>query len=212
MNVIMVGKPDLSTDHFLSLLRGNVAANCRLLSEHSMLLGGNADTLYVLDMSILKPATCVETLSTLHAQGMRRAALINISPHANQTQLASLPGVCGLFSKDTSIEDLIRGMKAIAAGQYWLPRQVLCEHLEQTRQKIQPGDSRNIVKLSLKERQLLNLLTQGCSNDAIANHLAISPHTVKAHFYTLYRKLQVHNRVQAATWAQQHSDAMEGRL
>lgn len=212
MNVIMVGKPNLSTDHLLSVLRGNIAEDCRLLSEHSMLLGGSPDTLYVMDMAVLKPASCAEALSTLHAQGMRRAALINVSQTANQTQLASLPGVCGIFSTNMNHEDLIRGMKAIMTGQYWLPRQVLCEHLEKTRQKFQSSPSGNIVKLSLKERQLLTLLTQGCSNDAIANHLAISPHTVKAHFYTLYRKLQVHNRVQAVTWAQQHSDAMEGRL
>lgn len=212
MNVIMVGKPNLSTDHLLSILRGSITDDCRLLSEHSMLLGGNPDTLYVMDMAVLKPASCAEALSTLHAQGMRRAALINVSQTANQTQLASLPGVCGIFSTNINHEDLIRGMKAIMTGQYWLPRQVLCEHLEKTRQKFQSSPSGNIVKLSLKERQLLTLLTQGCSNDAIANHLAISPHTVKAHFYTLYRKLQVHNRVQAVTWAQQHSDAMEGRL
>lgn len=212
MNVIVIGKANLSTDHLLSLLRDNVAADCRVLSEHSMLLGGNADTLYVLDMAILKPEACAESLSALHAQGMRRAALINVDPTANQTQLASLPGVCGIFCTNINHDDFIRGMKAILAGQYWLPRQVLCEHLEKTRQKIQSGTSGSIVKLSFKERQLLTLLTQGCSNDAIANHLAISPHTVKAHFYTLYRKLQVHNRVQAVTWAQQHSDAMEGRL
>lgn len=212
MNVIMIGKADLHTDHLLSLLRSHLDTDCRLLNQRGIPLDGNANTLYVLDLAALEPSTCAEALTTLNSRGLLKAALINVDAHANLAQLAALPGVCGLFSRNTSTEDFVRGIKAIMAGEYWLPRQVLCEHLEQTRHKFHPMAPDNTVKLSLKERQLLALLTQGCSNDAIANHLAISPHTVKTHFYNLYRKLQVHNRVQAATWAQQHSEAMQERL
>lgn len=213
MKIIVIGKPDLQTDHWISLLRSNITDDCRLLGLHSMPTVVSPDTLFILDLAVLEPSNCAGMLASLQAHGMRRAALINVDASVNhQTQLAALPGVCGLFARNASPEDFIRGIKAIVNGEYWLPRQVLCEHLEQTRHKIQPGLQGDNIKLSPKERQLLNLLTQGCSNDAIAHHLAISPHTVKAHFYNLYRKLQVHNRVQAVTWVQQHSDAMNGRL
>lgn len=210
MRVIMIGKPDLQTDHWLSLLRAHISADSRLLSTPSIPLD-SFDTLFILDMAALGPTRCNEILAALHTHGMRRAALINVDPGANQTRLAALPCVCGLFSNDTSAENFLRGIKAIVDGEYWLPRHVLCEHLEHTRHPAQPNQQDDGIKLSPKERQLLSLLAQGCSNDAIAGHLAISPHTVKAHFYNLYRKLQVHNRVQAVTWVQQHSDTMDGR-
>lgn len=212
MNVIMIGKPDLQTDHLLSLVRDSLSIDCRLHSQRSIPADSIADALYVLDMAVLEPLACAEVLSSLNSHGKLRAALFNVDPRTNQTELAALPGVYGLFAMNTSAEDFIRGIKAILAGEYWLPRQVLCEHLEQTRHAFHPHASDHAAKLSPKERQLLALLTQGCSNDNIAHHLDISPHTVKTHFYNLYRKLQVHNRVQAATWAQQHRDVMTERV
>lgn len=212
MKVIMVGKPDLQTDLLLGLIRQNITQDCSLLGEDDLPPAVDAHTLYVLDLAVLEPSACATALNALNPRGKLRAALINVSSHTNQARLAALPGVCGLFPKHAGAEDFLRGIKAILAGEYWLPRHVLCAHLEQTRQLRPAQPFESTVKLSPKERQILTLLTQGCSNDAIADRLAISPHTVKTHFYNLYRKLQVRNRVQAATWAQQNSAALEDRL
>ncbi|MGC4094339.1 MAG: response regulator transcription factor [Polyangiaceae bacterium] len=212
MKVIIVGKPDLQTDLLLGLIRQNITPDCCLLGESELPLAVDASTLYVLDMAVLEPSACASALNVLNPRGKLRAALINIDSSTNQALLAALPGVRGLFAKHAGAEEFIRGIKAILTGEYWLPRHVLCAHLEKTRQLRSALPIDNSIKLSPKERQILTLLTQGCSNDAIANRLAISPHTVKTHFYNLYRKLQVRNRVQAATWAQQNSAALEERL
>jgi LuxR family transcriptional regulator of csgAB operon len=161
-------------------------------------------------MALLDMEPCRALLHRLHARGATRAVLINVGPAIDQAGLAALPGVRGLFPPEASAEQFLRGIQAILDGEYWLPRHVLCSHLENTRQRgPAPAPAAPPVKLSPKERQLLALLSQGCSNDVIASRLAISPHTVKTHFYNLYRKLQVRNRVQAATWAQQHMAALE---
>lgn len=208
MKIIVVGKPDLQTELLLSLLRRSITPHCSVLAEAQLPSALTADALLILDMALLDACGCANLLHTLYRRGPLRAALINVDADANLPQLAALPGVCGLFAKQVSTEQFVRGVQAILDGDYWLPRHVLCSHLENTRQLRQSPTSASTVKLSPKERQLLSLLTQGCSNDVIASRLAISPHTVKTHFYNLYRKLQVRNRVQAATWAQQHSDAL----
>lgn len=212
MKVIIVGKPDLQTDLLLGLIRQDITPDCCLLGEDDLTLPVDARTLYVLDLAVLEPSACAAALNVLNPRGQLRAAIINVGSTTSQTLLAALPGVRGLFAKHAGAEEFIRGIKAIMAGEYWLPRHVLCAHLEQTRQLRSAQAVESHIKLSPKERQILTLLTQGCSNDAIAHRLAISPHTVKTHFYNLYRKLQVSNRVQAATWAQQNSAALEERL
>jgi DNA-binding NarL/FixJ family response regulator len=55
--------------------------------------------------------------------------------------------------------------------------------------------------LSVREQQVLSLLSDGCDNHEIAARLYLSQSTVKNHVSRLLEKLQVDNRVQAATYA-----------
>lgn len=58
-----------------------------------------------------------------------------------------------------------------------------------------------LQKLTEREIQVLNLLRKGYSNVQIAEILNITIHTVKAHVQAILQKLQVRNRLQAATIA-----------
>lgn len=211
MNVLLVGQADPQTDYLLGLMRRRLPVQCRLASVAGLPQEVPSDAVYVLDMAVLDVVRCSDLLSRLSALGWLRAVLINVAGKANHERLVALPGVCGLFLRGASADDIVRGVGAIMGGDYWLPRRVLCEHLEKTRHAFQSQGNGGGVHLTHKERQLLDMLAQGCTNDTIAHHLAISPHTVKSHFYNLYRKLRVHNRVQAVAWAQQHGDDMMGR-
>ena len=55
--------------------------------------------------------------------------------------------------------------------------------------------------LTEREKEVLELIIQGKSNPQIANELILSIHTVKAHLESIYKKLGVHNKVQAAIFA-----------
>ena len=55
-----------------------------------------------------------------------------------------------------------------------------------------------MVNLTEREQEVIEYLAKGLKNEAIANLLHISTHTVKAHLEAIYEKLQVSNRVQAA--------------
>lgn len=59
----------------------------------------------------------------------------------------------------------------------------------------------NIKQLTKREHEVLELVAQGISNEVIAERLVISIHTVKAHLESIYRKLGVTNKVQAAVYA-----------
>ena len=56
--------------------------------------------------------------------------------------------------------------------------------------------------LSDREREVLDLIASGATNREIAGRLYLSPHTVKEHTSSLYRKLAVRNRAEAVQKAQ----------
>ena len=60
------------------------------------------------------------------------------------------------------------------------------------------------TKLSKRQKQLILMLDQGLSNREIADKLNISEHTVKVHFWRLFRRLGVNSRTQALHFARTH--------
>lgn len=207
MKLVVVSKINLQTELLLSLIRRDVSRDCRLLTQ-GLPVKADPNTLYIFDMTAIDTATCASWLSFAQEDVNVRAVFINLPDDADVTRLVALPGIVGLFEQNTLSEHFINGLKGILNGSYWLTREVLCRHLENTRTPLHKNDSVNGIHLSPKERQILLLLTRGFSNDDIAQQLTISPHTVKTHFSNLYKKLNVRNRVQAATWAQNHPQTL----
>lgn len=60
------------------------------------------------------------------------------------------------------------------------------------------------IKLSKRQKQILQLLVKGQNNQEIAAALDLSEHTIKVHFWRLFKRLGVHNRTAAIYYAQTH--------
>jgi DNA-binding NarL/FixJ family response regulator len=60
---------------------------------------------------------------------------------------------------------------------------------------------RPVVRLTLREREVLDLIARGETNKEIALRLCLSPHTIKQHTCSAYRKLSARNRADAVTRA-----------
>ncbi|MDD9302987.1 MAG: response regulator transcription factor [Desulfobacter sp.] len=58
--------------------------------------------------------------------------------------------------------------------------------------------------LTRREKEILDLISSGFSNQKIADELFISPHTVKTHLQNIFGKINVKQRLQAALWAAKH--------
>jgi two-component system response regulator DesR len=66
----------------------------------------------------------------------------------------------------------------------------------------EPTSEQPTPMLSEREREVLDLIAAGSTNREIAEQLFLSPHTVKEHTSTVYRKLQARNRAEAVQRAQ----------
>ena len=109
----------------------------------------------------------------------------------------------GLFPVDCPNKMILKGVGKMFAGDYWLPRSFMNRYLEKNN-PLQDSKSRNTDDiyrtLTPKEVQILDFICNGMSNTEVADTMFISRHTVKAHIYNIYRKLNVKNRMQAANW------------
>ena len=112
-------------------------------------------------------------------------------------------GVRGFFFEHDSAELILKGICALKNGELWIPRAALLEYVSQHSRKISP-EERSARLLTVREREVLHLLSTGLSNDEIARRLFISSHTVKSHIYKILKKIDVDNRLQAALWAAKH--------
>ena len=109
-------------------------------------------------------------------------------------------GAIGYLLKDAEPDELIRGIRAAAQGESPLaPRAA--------RTLIGSRGSGPGHQLSDREREVLQQVTRGLSNKLIARELGISEKTVKAHLTTIFQRIGVTDRVQAAMWARDHGIA-----
>ncbi len=129
--------------------------------------------------------------------------LINVQCDQDVEPFLFWKEVHGVFRADTRPEVLVRGVENMLAGNYWFPRGALDHLLDQTRNALKDMNGA-IETLTRREQTVLEALAEGASNEAIADRLCISPHTVKSHLYNLFRKIEVSNRVEAAIWARRY--------
>ena len=102
-------------------------------------------------------------------------------------------GVAGILRKQLSGELTIRCLKKVAAGEMWFERELMDSLL-----RARP------VRISPRERQLVDLVSQGLSNKQIASALGISEGTVKVYFSKLFRKVGVSDRFELALFGLQN--------
>ena len=108
--------------------------------------------------------------------------------------LALEAGAIGFLLKDSDPIDLLGGIRAAAMGHSPLDARVAGALLPSA--KAQLSDS-----LSVRERQVLQLITKGLTNRQIGRELGITERTVKVHTGHVFRRLGVADRTSAAMWA-----------
>jgi DNA-binding NarL/FixJ family response regulator len=134
---------------------------------------------------------------------LTRVVMLTISDQDNDVIDAILAGACGYLLKDSSIQELIAGIRAAAQGESLISPTIATKVLQRVRaSSTQPSIESTIrAELSDREIEVLKLIANGKDNAMIAGELHISPKTVKNHISNILMKLQIDNRIQAAVYA-----------
>jgi DNA-binding NarL/FixJ family response regulator len=146
----------------------------------------------------------VET--TRHLTGvapLARVVVLTISVDDDDVMDAVMAGACGYLLKDSSIDELLAGIRAAAAGESLISPQIASKVLQRLRSQGRSEGAAETIRAELSDREVevLKLIANGKDNAQIARELYISPKTVKNHISNILMKLQIDNRIQAAVYA-----------
>jgi DNA-binding NarL/FixJ family response regulator len=119
-------------------------------------------------------------------------------------------GVFGFIMKDATLEDLVGTIRSVADGAHVLPPEMTSSLFSQiARDAVAQGRPEAIeaVRMTPRERQVINLIAEGLGNKQIAARLHIATHTVKSHVRNIMDKLTLHTRLQIAAYSHQRDGA-----
>lgn len=116
-------------------------------------------------------------------------------------------GADGYLLKETNPDELYNGIKQVLDGGAAMTPSVALKTLNILRSP-QRVSEQNIeteeIELSKREIEILEQLSKGLNYQSIAENLIISSGTVRKHIENIYKKLQVHNKIEAIQKAQKH--------
>ena len=118
-------------------------------------------------------------------------------------------GARGYFLKGGSSLGLVKAIRAVATGEAWAERNMIGKLLDGL-PRSSPGQINKEKRrdprtpLTKREEEVTRLVALGHSNREIADRLCISEKTVKAHLTSVFRRINVFDRTQAALWAERN--------
>ncbi len=113
-------------------------------------------------------------------------------------------GGAGLILKSAPLEDYVKTIQAVAGGEKVLPTILtasLFTQIVESALRSGKGIPESAVQLTKREREIVDLISEGLSNKDIANSLHIATHTVKSHVHNILEKLTLNSRLQIAAFA-----------
>jgi len=122
-------------------------------------------------------------------------------------------GCCGVVPKQTSTELLLKSIRKVHAGEFWLDRLTTAEVIRRLARKGAQGNAASSrlgvrdqsTALSQREREIVILVAQGFKNKEMAERMFISEQTVKNHLHNIFDKLGVVDRLELALYAVHHN-------
>ena len=116
-------------------------------------------------------------------------------------------GASGFLLKDATIGDFLKTIRSVARGKKVLPSGLTGSLFSQIVEQAVSGSKGNAAKLmesvrmTRRERQVIELIADGMTNKEIALRLHLSSYTVKSHVHNILEKLALRTRVQIANYA-----------
>lgn len=145
----------------------------------------------------------LEATKLIHSS-LPDTSIIMLTAYEEEEKLfdAIKAGAKGYVLKSSSAAGLVRGIRGALEGEASVPRklagQLLAEFAKLSKRPDHPVSEETVPIITQREREVLDIMASGASNQEIAETLSISLQTVKSHVSNILTKLQAKSRLQAA--------------
>lgn len=146
-------------------------------------------------------ATAVATVTYVHKYCLPTRVII-LTAYDDEVYVLRMlaEGAAGYVLKDEITDMVVAAIHAVMHGGTWLSPQVM---RKVTSRQSRQEDAAE-VRLTRRERQVLDVLARGWDNARIADALSLKEDTVRHYASSLYGKINVRSRSEAIIWAQRH--------
>jgi DNA-binding NarL/FixJ family response regulator len=218
VRVVLVDDQELVRSGLRRILRRRdgfeIVAECGDGSELPGALADHDVDVVVMDLR-MREVDGITATQRLAAEGSAPPVLVLTTFDDDEMLSGALrAGAAGFLLKDSSADDLIRAVRAVAGGDSWLDPAVTGRVLTGYRSSAAagpPATGTTPETLTAREREVLLAMAAGRSNSEIAEDLFISELTVKSHIGRIFTKLGLRDRPAAIVYAYDHGLVSPGR-
>jgi two-component system nitrate/nitrite response regulator NarL len=133
-----------------------------------------------------------------------RVILLTAAAEKEQIVEALQLGARGVVLKDSATQILLKSIRAVMNGEYWVGRESVSNLVQYLRTLVSPASAfpqRNKYRLTPRELEIIAAVVAGFANKEIAQHFKISEDTVKHHLSNIFDKVGVSSRLELALFA-----------
>ena len=163
--------------------------------------------LLLLDLNMPRQ-TGLEALREIGPMSSTRTVVLAAAIEKAQVAEAIQFGARGVVLKESATELLLRCIRAVMRGQYWVGREVVFSLIEALRDLLPMDGNRQNGQanfgLTPREMEVITAVVNGYTNKDIAQSFSLSIQTVKHHLTSIFDKLGVSNRLELALFTVNH--------
>lgn len=114
-------------------------------------------------------------------------------------------GASGFILKDAGVKEFLKTIRSVFKGEKILPSNLMGSLFSQIIHDAASGPKEAVlirsVRMTKRERQVIELVSDGLTNKEIGQKLHLSPFTIKSHVHNILEKLAMHKRIEIANYA-----------
>ena len=134
-----------------------------------------------------------------------KTLILTASIEQRQITEALRLGARGIVLKDVAKELLVKSIRCVVEGQYWVGRNNVLGLVQALQMANTPREAATTYHLTRRERDVITAIVESYTNKEIAQKFSISERTVKHHLSNIFDKLGVSNRLELALFSVSHN-------
>lgn len=198
--LLLITKPSLQATALLQHLKHSLVLTTKLHNIQRSLDDISANSIILFDMMEADKKLIHYWQENLSRKNNNiRMLLLNTPDEYPFRDIENWPHINGVFYVSEDESRLIEGLHGVLRGECYFSQKLASYLITHSGNYRYNGTDTTL--LTHREKEILNKLRIGASNNEIARSLFISENTVKTHLYNLFKKISVKNRTQAVSWA-----------